>query len=141
MPGQVGGLDAGRVVEVREAAERGQHDAGGGDGDHVLRGVERDALRRLAADPVSEDGAERERDGGRRGAVTDEQREREGVRRGDLALGRAQHDLERGELGDDGAAHEEEQQLGLASVEKIGAARREHRDAGRETPPATTAAT
>ena len=126
--GQVAGLDPGRVVQVREAAERGQHDAGGGDGDHVLRGVERDALRRLAADPVSEDRAEREGDGGGRGAVTDEQREREGVRRGDLALGGAEHDLERGELGDHGAAHEEQQQLGVASVEKIGTARRDQRD-------------
>ena len=126
--GQVGGLEPGRVVQVREAAERGQHDAGGGDGDDVLRGVERDPLRRLAADPVSEDRAEREGDGGGRRAVTDEQREREGVGRGDLALGGAQHDLERGELGDDGAGHEEEQQLGARGVEEIETARGDQRD-------------
>ena len=131
-----GGDDAGQVGGARgRSGRRGagrplsaEHEARDRDRDDVLRGVEGDALRRLAADPVSEDRAEREGDGGRGGAVTDEQREREGVRRGHLALGGAQDHLERGELGDHGAAHEEQQQLGVASVEKIESARRDERD-------------
>ena len=85
----------------------------------VLRGVEGDPLGRLAADAVGEDRAEREGHGGRCGAVTDEQREGEGVGRGDLALGGAQHDLERGQLGDDRAGHQQHQQLGALGVEKV----------------------
>ncbi|HST39173.1 MAG TPA: hypothetical protein VLK58_06680, partial [Conexibacter sp.] len=39
---QVRGRDAGRVGQARKVAQRVQHEAGGGDGDDVLRGVERD---------------------------------------------------------------------------------------------------
>ena len=131
--GEVAGDEPGRVVQVRQAAQRGEHDAGGGDREDVLRGVEGDPLGRLAADPVSEDRAEREGHGGGRRAVTDEQREREGVGSGDLALGGAQHDLEGRELGHDRAGHEEEEQLGALGLEEVETARGDQVDQGADT--------
>ena len=128
---EVAGHEAGRVVQVREAAERRQHDAGGGDREDVLRGVEGDPLGRLAADAVGEDRAEREGHGGGCRAVTDQQREGEGVGGGDLALGGAQDDLERGQLGHDRAGHEQQEQLGALGLEEVETARGDQDDQDR----------
>jgi hypothetical protein len=120
-------VELARARDLR--GEHPEHDAGDGDGDRVLREVERDLARRLVAQQVGDQvGAEQAHERGLR-AAGDEQRDGERRRRRRLALGAPAVDLQGYELAQQRAHAEHEQlvmarQPGMPRLEEEDAARR-----------------
>ena len=110
--------DAGRGDGAELLADRGERQRGageqrggrgGGDREHVLRGVEGDLQQRQARGRVGDDGGGREGDGAGERAEEEDRGEREGRRGGDPVEALAARDVDRQQLAqeDDAAQHEQ----------------------------------